>query len=155
MVSNLYHNYRQSIGHLQIQIERYEQLAKRAAYWKTKNKEVKLIRDTLEARLLPGNDRELVGAKMQGLIKQLAKQAGIKFKSLEPPDTSYSTGEWVLVIQSMRFEASSETLMNFLKMMNNNNVKLEVISLNVRAYRRKLTGVIKIIGFSRVPEKNR
>jgi hypothetical protein len=149
---NFYKSYWQSFDDLENQINRYEKLGKRAEYWKAENQKLKQERDEFEAGLLPGETRELVGAKMQALVRQLANDAGITFKSLDTPDnTSYSTGDWVFVIQSMQFEAKGETLMAFLKAVDNNPVKLEVVSLNVRSRRKKLTGTIKITGFSRVP----
>jgi len=134
-----YTNYRQSLEKLHQDIERYKKLGKKAEYWEQENQQAKLERDKIKAGLLLGDNRDLIGAKMQGLVRQLAQNTGILFKSLDPPDTSLSTGEWVLVIQSMQFDAKSKTLMNFLA------------SLNIRSRRGKLTGTIKIIGFSRVP----
>ena len=132
------------------QIERYEKLGERAEYWKTKNKKLKEENDAVELGLLPGTNQELLGTKMQALVKQLAKDVGINFKSLEPPDTSFSTGEWVLVIQSMQFEANGQTFLEFLRAVANNPVRLEITSLDVRSRKKKLSGTIKILGFSRV-----
>ncbi len=151
ITSHFYQNYWQSLENLAQKIERYEKLGQRAKYWEIENQRAKKAHDEIEASLLPGENRELMGAKMQGLVKQLAQEAGITFKSLEPPDTSFSTGEWVLVIQSMQFEATGGTLIEFLKAVENNPAKLETISLDIRSYRKKLSGTIKITGFSRVP----
>jgi DNA repair exonuclease SbcCD ATPase subunit len=147
-----YNDYWQSLENLHQNIERYEKLAKRAEYWKAENQRVKKERDEIKASLLPGDTHELVSAKMQALVRQLAQDAGITFKSLDTPDnTTYSTGEWVFVIQSMQFEGNGETLMKFLTELDDNPVKLEVISLDVRSRRKKLTGTIKVTGFSRLP----
>jgi multidrug resistance efflux pump len=151
MAYDFFRNYRQSIEKLHQDIERYKKLGKKAEYWKQENQQAKLERDKIKAGLLPGDNRELVGAKMQSLVRQLAQNAGIRFKSLDPPDTSLSTGEWVLVIQSMQFEAKSKTLMNFLKAVDDAQVNLAIASLNIRSRRGQLTGSIKILGFSRVP----
>lgn len=148
-VSNYYHNHRQSIDDLRNQIGRYEMLGKRMEYWQAESQRASQERDKINLSILPGNTRELAIAKMQGLVRELAKNTGITFKSLNPPDT-YSTGEWMLVIQSMQFEASGSTLEKFLKAVMNNLVKLEVISLDVRSNKKKLSCTVEIIGFSRV-----
>jgi hypothetical protein len=87
---------------------------------------------------------------MQGLIKQLAQEAGITFRTLEPPDTTFNSGKWVLVIQSMQFEANSGTLMAFLQALEKAKENLKVVSLEVRSYQDRLNGTIKVTGFSRI-----
>lgn len=151
---NFYRSYLESVEDLRTQIDRYEKLGERAEYWETENKRAKQLRDQIEKGLLPGgNNRDLVGAKMQGLVRQLAQSAGITFKSLEPPD-SFGTGKWVLVVQSMQFEANSQTLMKFLQAVDKAQVNLAIASLEVRSYRNRLSGTIKLTGFSGVvPEK--
>jgi hypothetical protein len=151
IASSYYQNYRDNIERLQTQIERYEKLAADATFWEEENQKAKLERDKTLAGLLQGDNRELVGAKMQGLIKQLAQNTGITFKTLDPPDTSLSTGEWVLVIQSMQFEADSRTLIEFLKALQRTPETLKVASLDVRSSRTQLTCTIKVTGFSRFP----
>ncbi|MCK5521811.1 MAG: hypothetical protein KAI83_01640 [Thiomargarita sp.] len=143
-----YSDYRESIDRLHHNIERYTTLGRRAEYWKTDNQRAKKEHEEIEAGLLSGKTRELMGANLQSLVRKLAKNKGITSKSLDPPDTSFSTGEWVLVIQSMQLEASSRTLMAFLKAINENKVNLEIVSLDIRSYRKKLTGTIKITAFS-------
>ncbi|EDN72177.1 hypothetical protein BGS_0077 [Beggiatoa sp. SS] len=88
---------------------------------------------------------------MESLVKQIAQQAGIKFKTLDPADTAYSTDEWLLVIQTMQFEATSETLIAFLKALQNTKENLVVSTLDLRSFQNKLSGTIKITGFSRLP----
>jgi hypothetical protein len=150
VVLKLYRDYQTTIENLTQQIEREIELGKRAEYWETENRRVKQEQEKIEAGLLAGRTRELVGARMQGLIKQLAQEAGITFRTLEPPDTSFNSGEWVLVIQSMQFEANSGTLMAFLQALANAKENLKVVSLEVRSYRDRLNGTIKVTGFSRI-----
>lgn len=153
MAYNFYQNYRQSIEKLHQEFERYGKLGERAEYWEAENQRAKQEHEKIEAGLLPGNNRDLVGAKMQGLVRQLAQNADITFKSLDPPDSSFNTDKWVLVIQTMQFEANSGTLIAFLKALNNAKENLAVVMLNLRSHRKKLSGTIKITGFSRVPSQ--
>jgi len=147
---DFYRDYRDSLDSLHENIERYEELGKRTDYWKTENQRALLEQEKIEAGLLPGDTRQLAGVQMQELMRELAQKAGITFKSQLPPDTSGSTGEWVLVIQSVQFDSTSKTLMKFIKAVNENKVNLEIISLEVRTSRKRLAVTIKITGFSRI-----
>jgi hypothetical protein len=149
-VLKLYRDYQTTIENLSQQIDREIELGKRAEYWEVENRRAKQEQEKIEAGLLAGRTRELVGARMQGLIKQLAQEAGITFRTLEPPDTSFNSGEWVLVIQSMQFEANSGTLMAFLQALVKAKENLKVVSLEVRSYQDRLNGTIKVTGFSRI-----
>ena len=151
---NFYGDYWDSLDKARQEIERRSGLMGRVEHWEAENKRAKQEQKQIENGLLPGNTRELVGAKMQELVRQLAQTAGIKFKSLDMPDASLSTGEWVLVIQSMLFEANSKTLMKFLRAVDNAKVNLVIVSLDIRTNRNKLSCTIKITGFSRVSVEN-
>ncbi|MEK8018783.1 MAG: hypothetical protein VSS75_018070 [Candidatus Parabeggiatoa sp.] len=148
---DFYHNYRQSIDQLHRDIELYKKLGKQAELWETESQRALQERNKINAGLLEGKNRQLVGLKMESLVKQIAQQAGIKFKTLDPADTAYSTHEWLLVIQTMQFEATSETLIAFLKALQNTKENLVVSTLDLRSFRNKLSGTIKITGFSRLP----
>ena len=150
ITQNIYGDYWQSVEKLQQNIERLDGLKERVKYWEEENKHAKQEQQKINASLLPGNTSKLIGAKMQKLVRQLAKNAGMTIKTLEPPDTSLSTGEWLLVIQSVQFEANSKTLMQFLQAINDDKSNLAIVNLDVRNNRKKLTGNIKLTGFSRV-----
>jgi hypothetical protein len=151
LIYNYYNDYTTSVEKLNKDIERYKKLSKNAEYWEKTNKDTKQLRDQIYAGLLSGETRELIGAKMQALIKNLAQRTGIRFKTLDPPDTSYTTGQWLLVVQSMQFEATSYTLMRFLQAVENARVHLKVTTLDVRARKTKLNCKVRIAGFSRAP----
>jgi hypothetical protein len=146
-----YRNYWQSIDKLHRDIELYKRLGKQAEFWETESQRALQERDKINTGLLEGKNRQLVGLKMETLVRKIAQKTGIKFKTLDPADTSYSTGEWLLVIQTMQFEATSQTLMGFLKALQKTKENLIVSTLDVRSFRNKLSGTIKITGFSRLP----
>jgi len=148
-----YQNYRNSIDDLQQNIELYEKLGEHAELWEKENKLAKQELIKIKAGVLPGENYELIRIKTQALVTKLANNAGITFKSLVAPE-SIQINEWILVTQSMQFEANSLTLINFLKDIDENKVNLAVVSLNIRSYKNKLTGTIKITGFSRVIEED-
>jgi hypothetical protein len=147
---NYYKDYRQSLEKLQQNIQRYERLSKTTEYWENENKRLKQLHDRIEAGLLPGANRELMGINMQQLITQLANSSGIKFKKIDPPNTRFNTNEWILVIQTMKFEATSKTLMTFLKAVVNAKENLVIIELDVRSHQNRLNGNIQITGFGRI-----
>lgn len=151
IATDFYKNYWLSIEKSQQDIQRYQKLAQRADFWQKENQRAKSEQQKIETSLLSGKNRQLVGAKMQSIIKKLAKQTHITFKSLQPPDTSFSTDQWLLVIQSIQFEANSTALIKFLKALERHRINLQIISLEIRRYSKKLSGTIKIIGFSRLP----
>lgn len=150
VVYNHYIDYKQRIERLQLQISRYKGLEGEAEFWEKENQRAKQEQEQTLAGLLPGDNRELVGARMQGLVRQLAQNAQVTIKNLAPPDASFSTGEWLLVIQTMQFEANSKSFINFLQAIKNAKERLVIVSLEIRSARRILSGTIKITGFSRV-----
>jgi len=146
---DFYQNYYDSIENLHQNIERYEKLGEREEYWEKENKRAKQELNKVKSGILPGDNYELIGTKMQGLVKKLAKSTNITFKSLVAPELA-QIDNWILVTQSMQFESNSFTLMNFLKSIDNNKVNLIVVNLDIRSHKDKLTGRIKITGFSKV-----
>jgi hypothetical protein len=150
MAYDYYKNYRQSLDKLQRNIERYEKLGKKVEFWENTNRDIKQERDKIQAGLLPGDNRELVSVKMQELVTQLAKSSGLGFKSLERPD-AYFTGDWALMVQTMKFETSSKNLMDFLNAVKTAKAYLVITKLDVRSFRSQLGGTIQITGFARLP----
>lgn len=145
-----YKDYRQSLEKLQRDIERYEKLGKKVEYWENTNRDIKLERDKIQAGLLPGDNRELVSVKMQQLVTQLAKSSGVGFKTLERPE-ALRTGDWVLMIQTMKFETNSTNLMAFLNAVKTAKEYLVITSLEVRSFRNQLGGTIQVTGFTQLP----
>ncbi|MDM8559523.1 hypothetical protein [Candidatus Parabeggiatoa sp. HSG14] len=147
---NFYSDYRQSIEKLQNNINRLEKLRKEAEYWEKRNQQAKQERDKIYAGLLSGKNKQLISADMLGLVNRIAQKAGITLKRQDTTDTSNLIGEWVLVIQSIHFEADSKTLMRFLKLVNDSSTRLVIGSLNLSTRRKKLSGSIKITAFGRI-----
>lgn len=147
---NFYKNHRQTLEKLQDDTGRYQKLAENAQLWQTQHQQAVQKRDDINASLLSGNTRELVGAGLQKLLKELAKNAGVTVKSFDLQDFS-RTREWVLATQAMQFETTSPSMLNFLDMLNKTKEKLAVVKLEIRGNRNILTGTIKVMGFSRLP----
>ncbi len=149
---HLIRDQRLQIEKLQGDIGRYQKLATDSQFWQTQHQQITQQRDAINNTLLQGNSRELVGAKMQGVLREISQKAGITIKSMDLPDFS-RTKQWVLVTQGVQFEGNSEKTIQFLKEVENSKIALlVVVSVDVRSNRGALAGTVKITGFSRLPE---
>lgn len=147
---NLYQAQFQSIESLEEGIQRYEKLRTRADELTRLHTDLIKQRDEVNNSLLVGESKEIVGARMQGNLKQLIQTSGINLKSTEKAEF-LRTGDWVFVTQAINFEANPNSLINFLQAIKNAKEKLVVVSLNIRSNVNQLEGTIKITGFSHLP----
>lgn len=147
---NLYQAQFQSIESLEEGIQRYEKLKARADELTRLHADLIKQRDEVNNSLLVGESKEIVGARMQGNLKQLIQTSGINLKSTEKAEF-LRTGDWVFVTQAINFEANPNSLINFLQAIKSAKEKLVVVSLNTRSNANMLEGTIKITGFSHLP----
>lgn len=149
---NLYQSQSQSIENLEDSIQRYEKLRARADELTRLHAQLIEDRNKINDGLLVGSSKEIVGARMQGNLKQLIQSHGINLKSTEKAEF-VRTGDWLFITQAITFEANPDALVNFLRAIQETKEKLVVISLNIRSNISVLEGVIKITGFSFLPAK--
>ncbi len=147
---NLYQAQSQSIESLEDSIQRYEKLKERADELARLHTELIKERNKINSGLLMGDTKEIVGARMQGNLKQLIQSHGINLKSTEKAEF-VRTGDWLFITQAITFEANPNALVDFLQAVQNTKEKLIIISLNIRSNVNLLEGVIKITGFSYQP----
>lgn len=154
--SILYDQYfsgRDDIDALYVKIERLERLQERSEFWQKKHALALKTQERLSAQLAKGATPELVGAQVQRLLKQYAREAGVQVDSMSVPEFSRS-GRWLLVNQSMTFKAGSGNLMQLLKQISEANPRLEVMTLDVRVARQnRLNGTLRVVGFSRLEDQ--
>lgn len=144
--------YWQRIETLRSDIEKIIKLQARGDFWQQENKRAKQRRDRIYTGLLEGSNRQLVGAGMQRMLRDIAQRAGITIRSMDPPETEISRAqEWMLIVQAIRFDGDSGTLLSFLQALDKHPKKFVVTNLDVRAYGKRVNGTIKITGFSRAP----
>jgi len=147
-----YRDYREQIDKLKAEIRRYQKLRDDAQVWQDLYQKTVQKRDEINVALLEGNNREIIGARMQNLIKGIAQSTGITFRTLEVAEFSPTKDkQWLLVTQSMQFEAASATLMKFLQALDNAKEDLAVVKLDINSSGGKLNGMIKVTGFSHLP----
>jgi predicted PurR-regulated permease PerM len=148
-------NYLQHIQKLRDDIENAKKLQAKTQVWMDENQRAKQKLSEVNAGLLEGNNSQLVGANMQKLLRELARQTGINLTSMDPPKTETTrTNQWMLVIQTMQFEADSKSLMAFLKALDKAPKKLIIAMIDIRSNRERLSGSIQVTGFSRFTESN-
>jgi len=149
---NYYQKQLSAIEEIKIKKQRFEKLERRTIFWEAEYKNLREIRRKIYKASLSGDTPELISANIQSILKNQARKAGIQFKSMELGESAV-VGEWVLVTQAMRFEANSESFFNFLKALDKSKAELIVTDLDIRSYRNKIMGKIKVSGFSHPPLK--
>jgi hypothetical protein len=145
-----YQQQREAVARLKENIERYHRLEEQAELWRERHAEMLEQEQEIRAGLLRGSTRELVAARLQGILKELAQQSGVQVQSLDLPEFSATAnGNWLLVTQNVRINANSEALWQFLRKLAENPTRLAVISLDVRSYQNnQLNGTLKVTGFN-------
>jgi len=147
-----YRDYREQIDKLKVEIHRYQKLRDDAQVWQELYQKTVQAQDEVNAALLEGHNRDIIAARMQNLIKGIAQSNGITFRTLEVAEFSPTKDkQWLLVTQSMQFEAASDTLMRFLQALDNAKEDLVVVKLEINSSGGKLNGMIKVTGFNRLP----
>lgn len=103
---------------------------------------------TVETNLLSGETRALVSARAQSLLKEHASNAKINLTSVDLPEF-VETGEWLLLTQSLKFEANSQQFMDFLQTLQQSTIKFWVVSVDVSVVRANhMIGSLKVSSFS-------
>ncbi|ALG68562.1 hypothetical protein [Beggiatoa leptomitoformis] len=137
---------------LQTEIDRYQRLDVGTQYWQEQHVKAIQERDKFNTSLLQGNNRELVAARMQGVLREIAQRSSLTVRALDLPEFS-RTGEWVLVTQGVQFESDSQTLFNFIQAVETAHEYLAIVFVEARIGRGNnlLSGTVKVTGFSRIP----
>lgn len=132
-----------------MELGRLQRLSQQQEKWQQEYANAKAQKETIEAALFKGENRELISASLKNLLRTLATQAKVSLQSLEVSEFT-ETGDWLFVMQKMQFEASSADTMNLLQSIKNQSVALSIVSLDVRVIRKdRIQGSLSIIGFSR------
>jgi len=120
----------------------------RQEYWRVEFEKTNKQKQQLSKKLFVGKSPELVAARVQGKLKALAKNSGIKVDSMSLPDLKQRQ-DWLLVTQTMTFKAPSKQLMKILDLIKKSTPSLVVIDVQVRGYRKVLNCTLKVVAFSR------
>jgi hypothetical protein len=131
---------------------RLKKLLARTDYWRAEFEKTNQKQQHLLTKLFVGQSAELIAARVQGNLKELAKKSNIKVDSMSLPDFQYQD-DWLLVTQTLSFKTPSQQLMIMINLIKQSNPRLVIIDIQVQAYRRQLNCTLKIVGFSRTLEE--
>ncbi len=133
--------------------ERLKQLILRKDFWQLEyNKSLKQ-KSVWNKELFSAKSNELVAAKVQSMIKQMAKQTGVNVESMRLAEFQQSN-DWLLVSLSVTIRAKSDNVMNFITRVRSNQQKLLIKSMSIRSNRNTLSGTITMVGFSKAIGNN-
>jgi hypothetical protein len=143
----------QTIESLRTKIAQAKELARKTEVWRTDYDKLKAERDSIYAKLLPFDShetKELVSVKMQEILRKLAQQSGVVYKTMGNTEFA-TTGDWVVITQPMQFGADSKTLFQFLQAIAKAPQAFTIAGLTVQGGGRGLEGTIRLTGFTHVP----
>jgi len=145
-------DYWQHLQDLQQEIENSKKLKDKTKFWEEENQRAKEKLSKANSGLLEGENSQLVGANMQKLLREIARQSELTITSMEPPKVEISnSNQWMLVVQTIQFDAEPKALMRFLTVLDKVPKNLIVAMLDVRSNRDRISGTVQLTGFSRVP----
>jgi len=117
--------------------------------WEQEYKNHKNHEKSLLKQVYQGGSREVIAAKLQGQLRNLARKNQVEVNSMNLPDF-LSNDDWLLIMQEMSFKATEQNMVNMLASINNHQPTLKVLDLSLRSYRNQLNGTIKVVGFNRI-----
>lgn len=141
----------EQVQDLRAKIKRYDRLLDTREEWQARHREYTLLADEVEASLIGGSTADLIGARMIGVLRELSDKAGAQVKSLELPEFN-STGEWLLVTQTVHFSITGRRLKAYLDTLTGSVNRFKIVSLEVRARGTSVEGSVKVVGFARDPD---
>ena len=146
----------QTIDSLRTKIAQAKELERKTEVWRTDYEKLKAERDTIYAKLLPyepHETKELVSVKMQEILRKLAQQSGVVYKTMGNTEFA-TTGDWVVITQPMQFGADSKTLFQFLQAIAKAPQAFTIAGLTVQGGGRSLEGTIRLTGFTHIPPQS-
>jgi len=139
---------------LKTKLEYQEKIARKAKIIRQQYSELPKRKKDLEAKLFSGNSPELVNAHMRTELNKIALQNHIVIKLMNLPKFSRS-GQWVLVTQSIVFNAEQQYLLSFISSIQNGKYFLPIVSLDIRHGSKNILHCsMKLVGFSKLTQQN-
>ena len=123
-------------------------LMRRKVFWQQEYDKSITQQNILKQQLFIAKSNELVAAKVQSVIKLLAKQSGVKIESVRLAEFQQSE-HWLLVSLSVNVRANTNKIVSFLNKLKTNKQKLLIEKMSVNSNRNILNGTITIVGFSK------
>lgn len=134
-----------------LDIERYQRLGSQREHWQEQHAAALEESAKIRAGALQGETGELIAARLLEILQQLAKQYNVQVKSSDLPEFA-TAAQWLLVTQSITFQADAQNCLRFLQALQEDTLHLEVVSLDLRVFRAtQLNGTLKVTGFALAP----
>ncbi|OUD13189.1 hypothetical protein TPSD3_11140 [Thioflexithrix psekupsensis] len=150
--ARLIDNYRQNLAQIENDFVRYQQLGQAAQMWEEAHRQASDNLAKVNAGLLQGGTQDLVAARLQGILRDVARQHQLNVQSMAVPEFNLNPS-WMLVTQSVQLQTDSASLINYLQALNNAPERLIVVYMDVRVGQNNRLNVdMKVTGFSRLIE---
>ncbi|MFK5894186.1 MAG: type II secretion system protein GspM [Pseudomonadota bacterium] len=154
-----YESYQQrknDIKELKDKKQRLKNLIDQVGTWKIAYDQSLKQKKLLEKELFTASSNELVAAKVQLVIKNLARQSNVRVESMHLAEFQESDN-WLLVSLSVTIKADAANVIKLLNKIRANKQKLLIKEISIRSYlnnlrnsqRNTLNGSITLVGFSK------
>jgi len=121
----------------------------RKIFWKQEYDKSIQQQNSLKQKLFIAKSNELVAAKVQLVIKRLAKQSGVNIESIGLAEFKQSN-TWLLVSLTINVRANANNVIVFFNKLKINKQKILIEKMSIYSNRNTLNGSITIIGFSKL-----
>jgi len=132
--------------------ERLDKLLQKDAFWKKEYSKIKIAEEKKIKQLFSAKSRELVAAKLQTLIKNLAQRSGTKIESTHLPEFKKNE-HWLIFSQNISIKGKANNIFKFLEMIEKDKKKLVITNVKLRSSRHQLSGSLTVVSFSRKTNK--
>lgn len=134
-------------------LKKYEYLAQTTDRARDKLVKIQMIESSISKGLLSESTPDLANAELQGIVKELAKKANIKFTRITPSKTVEEDG-YLLISLKLPFNGSIKQVSQFLYELETAEEFFDITSLSIRTRRREKTQLrveLEITAFIKAP----
>ncbi len=136
-------------------LKKYEHLVETADRTRDKLQKITAIESAINKGLLTGANPDLANAELQGIVKDIAKKADIRFSRITPSKTVEELG-FVKISLKLPFSGSIRQLSKFLYEIETSPWLLNISSLSIRSRRQEkedLRVEMEVTAFIRKPQE--
>ena len=145
---NYYESGVNNIALLSDKKERLDKLLAKEDFWKKEYSKIQPAEEKKYVQLFSGKSRELVAAKLQTVLKDIARKSGIKIESTLLPEFKQNT-QWLIISQNISINGNTKNIVEFITEIEKYTKKLTISKIKLRSNRRQIRGSLTVVGFSR------
>ena len=137
-------------------LKKYEHLAQTADKARQKLKRISTLEQAINQGLLAETNPDLANAELQGVVKELAKKAEIKFTRITPSKPEVENG-FMMITLKLPFNGTIKQISKFLYELETAPQFFDISSLTIRTRRRDkrmLRVELEITAFIKAPEES-